>query len=101
VKLLQYAHAQSWGAQFEDTLPIGGVDGTLKTRYTDAAYATRVHAKSGTHRQANTLSGYATTKRGARIVFSVMSNNHLLGTARAQQVIDAIVTAALDDTGKN
>ena len=100
IKLLQYAHAQSWGAQFEDTLPIGGVDGTLMNRFTDQAHATRVHAKTGTHRQANTLSGYATTKKGNRIVFSVMSNNHLLGTQRAQQVIDAIVTAAIDDTGK-
>jgi D-alanyl-D-alanine carboxypeptidase/D-alanyl-D-alanine-endopeptidase (penicillin-binding protein 4) len=100
VKLLQYAHAQSWGVQFEDTLPIGGVDGTLANRFTGPALAARVHAKTGTMGQVNTLSGYATTKRGARIIFSVMSNNHVLEGHRALEVIDAIVAAAIDDTGK-
>ena len=100
VKLLQYAHAQSWGPQFEDTLPIGGVDGSLTNRFTGPAYATRVHAKTGSMGHVNALSGYAVTKRGARIVFSVMSNNHVLGTPRAQEVIDAIVEAALNDAEK-
>ncbi len=37
VKLLRWAAAQPWGAQFRDTLPIGGVDGTLARRFKEHA----------------------------------------------------------------
>ena len=33
VQLLVYAHQQSWGELFEDTLPVAGVDGSLADRF--------------------------------------------------------------------
>jgi D-alanyl-D-alanine carboxypeptidase len=45
----------------------------------------------------STLSGYATTASGERIVFSVMSNNYNVPSAIAMQAIDQIVNALVDD----
>ena len=37
VRLLQYAKLQPWGPQFEDTLPVSGIDGSLKRTIEDCS----------------------------------------------------------------
>jgi D-alanyl-D-alanine carboxypeptidase/D-alanyl-D-alanine-endopeptidase (penicillin-binding protein 4) len=92
VKLLVYAHQQPWGALYEETLPVGGVDGSLAERFKNDS---SVHAKTGSLGHVNALSGYATNKRGERIVFSIMVNNHNLTNKRAVETIDEILEAIL------
>ena len=100
VKLLLFASKQPWGQQFADTLPVGGVDGTLADRFRNGAGLGKVSAKTGSLSHVSTLSGYATTAKGDRIAFSVMSNNYNVPSAVAMQAIDQIVTALLDDGKK-
>jgi D-alanyl-D-alanine carboxypeptidase/D-alanyl-D-alanine-endopeptidase (penicillin-binding protein 4) len=97
VKLLTYAGQQPWGAFYESTLSVGGVDGTLAERFKQGAGRERVHAKTGTSGHINALSGYATTRRGDRIVFSILTNSHKLPSRRAVETIDRIVDALLTD----
>ena len=47
VKVLRWARTQPWYAQFYDTLPVGGVDGSLAKRYGGTPSVGRVHAKTG------------------------------------------------------
>lgn len=100
VKLLTYASKQPWAAQFEDTLPLGGVDGTLSDRFKTPTLTGRVHGKTGSLGHVNSLSGYATTVKGEHIVFSILSNNHMLNNRRATETIDSIVQAAIEDNSK-
>jgi D-alanyl-D-alanine carboxypeptidase len=44
----------------------------------------------------NALSGFLTTRRGDRIAFSILCNNHHLAPKRALEVIDQIVVAAVE-----
>ena len=44
-----------------------------------------------------TLSGYATTNRGDRVAFSILSNNFNLPDKRINEAIDSIVAEILDD----
>jgi D-alanyl-D-alanine carboxypeptidase/D-alanyl-D-alanine-endopeptidase (penicillin-binding protein 4) len=97
VKLLTYANQQPWGAFYEDTLPVGGVDGSLANRFKLGAALDHVHGKTGALGHVNTLSGYATTAKGERVVFSILANNHNLPAKRAQEIIDSIVEAILAD----
>jgi len=97
VKLLSYADKQSWGSQFEDTLPVAGVDGSLADRFKGTPEQGRVQAKTGSLRHVNSLSGYATTLSGDRIVFSIMGNNHNLTNKIALQAIDQIVAIIVED----
>jgi len=90
-KLLRYAALQSWGAEYMDSLPTAGVDGTLGARFKGLPAAASLRAKTGSLDHVNTLSGYLTTARGERLVFSIMSNNHTLTSRKANEVIDEIV----------
>ncbi len=99
VTLLRYAAAQSWGMTFRDSLPRAGVDGTMTNRLKSLPAGARVEAKTGTHDHVNSLSGYITTTDGRRLAFSILSNNHLLGSPKAAAVMDEIVMELA--TGKN
>ena len=96
-QLLQYAYAQPWAAQFRDTLPIAGEDGSLSTRFKDTFAADHVEAKTGQLGQVNSLSGYAVTKLGHNIAFSILVNHHNMGNTRVKQMIDDIVNAVLGE----
>jgi serine-type D-Ala-D-Ala carboxypeptidase/endopeptidase (penicillin-binding protein 4) len=97
IKLLSYAQRQPWGQEFFDTLPTAGVDGSLGERFKNSVAVGRVHAKTGSLGHVNALSGYATTLKGERISFAVMSNNHNMLTKRALEVIDQLVEQMVMD----
>lgn len=93
VRLLTYIDQQPWGALFQDTLPLAGVDGSLSVRFKLGQAQGRVRAKTGSLGHVNALSGYATTVKGEKVVFTVMANNHNLPGKRAIETIDRIVDA--------
>ena len=96
-ELLQYDYGQSWAAQFRDTLPIAAEDGSLFARFKGTVAANRLEAKTGQLGEVNSLSGYAVTKLGHKIAFSILINHHTLGNTQAKQMIDDIVNAVLEE----
>jgi D-alanyl-D-alanine carboxypeptidase/D-alanyl-D-alanine-endopeptidase (penicillin-binding protein 4) len=94
VKLLRYAAKQSWGAEYIQSLPLAGVDGTLASRFKAFPAAAILRAKTGSLEHVNALSGYLTTASGQRLVFSIFGNNHTLGGKGANDVIDEILREA-------
>ncbi len=99
VQLLRYAATQPWGELYRSTLPIAGEDGTLSDRMKNTPAAAHVFAKTGTIGHGNALSGYATTVRGARLLFSILGNNNNLHAQDANKVIDAICLAMVEELG--
>jgi len=91
VQLLIYASRQTWGAAFEQTLPVAGADGSLAERFLNTPAGGLVHAKTGTLSHVNALSGYGETRSGRRLVFSIFCNNHNLPSAKVVAAIDSIV----------
>jgi serine-type D-Ala-D-Ala carboxypeptidase/endopeptidase (penicillin-binding protein 4) len=66
------------------SLPIAGVDGTLKERMRSGPAYRRVHAKTGTLNTASALSGYVAT----RYVFSILQNDNPISWTRARRSQD-------------
>ncbi|MFZ1134950.1 MAG: D-alanyl-D-alanine carboxypeptidase/D-alanyl-D-alanine-endopeptidase, partial [Candidatus Korobacteraceae bacterium] len=97
VELLRYAHQQPWGKLYEDTFPVSGVDGSLSDRMKTAPVKGAVHGKTGSLGHVNALSGYATTAKGERVAFSILSNNHNLANRKALDTIDRIVEKIVTD----
>ena len=95
-QLLRYAVTQPWGAQLKETLPIAGEDGSLSTRFRGTLAVDRVEAKTGQLGGVNSLTGYALTKTGRNIAFSIIVNHHQMGNSKAKQMIDDIVNAILE-----
>jgi D-alanyl-D-alanine carboxypeptidase/D-alanyl-D-alanine-endopeptidase (penicillin-binding protein 4) len=94
---LAYARRQPWGSDFENTLPVAGQDGTLENRMRGTAAAGRVHAKTGLVEHVNSLSGYATSRRGAHLIFSVFGNNTGPHGVNAANVVDSICVAMVEE----
>jgi D-alanyl-D-alanine carboxypeptidase/D-alanyl-D-alanine-endopeptidase (penicillin-binding protein 4) len=95
VQVLRYDHFSANGKAFRDTLPIAGVDGTLKKRFAGSALRGRVMAKTGTVDGVSTLSGYLQGRDGQWYAFSILVDGDAGGTGRAIQ--ERIVTA-LDES---
>ena len=60
---------------FYESLPVAGVDGTLKNRMKNISAENNVHAKTGTLNGVSNLSGYVTAENGHLISFSILMQN--------------------------
>jgi D-alanyl-D-alanine carboxypeptidase/D-alanyl-D-alanine-endopeptidase (penicillin-binding protein 4) len=97
VQLLTYALRQPWGSDFIATLPVAGQDGTLENRMRGTAAAGQVHAKTGLVEHVNSLSGYATSRRGAHLIFSIFGNNTGAHGRDAINAVDSICIAMVEE----
>ena len=93
VQLLQYANTQPWFADWKNSLPVGGVDGTLAGRFTQASLKGHVFAKTGTLGEARALSGYIDCASGRTVIFSIMVDNHAPHNRADETAMDKIVAA--------
>ena len=92
-RLLQYASGQPWFADWKKSLPVGGEDGSLASRFGKAPLKERVFAKTGTLGEARALSGYLECASGRTVIFSIMVGNHMPQTSEDREVMDKIVGA--------
>jgi D-alanyl-D-alanine carboxypeptidase/D-alanyl-D-alanine-endopeptidase (penicillin-binding protein 4) len=69
------------------------VDGTLSDRFNHSPLRGRLWAKTGTHNEANALSGYLTAASGKTLAFSILVNGHRPGSSAEVQAIDRIAEA--------
>ncbi len=74
VSLLRHMDDHPQSVPFRESLPVAGLDGTLRQRMKDTVAAGLLRAKTGTLRYVNTLSGYTTTRAGERLAFSILLN---------------------------
>ena len=74
LKLLRYAWKNSEIIEkFYPSLPIAGVDGTLKNRMKGTKAQGNVHAKTGTVTGVSALAGYCTAANGHHLSFSIIN----------------------------
>ena len=85
---------------FYESLPIAGVDGTIRSRMKGTKAEGNLHAKTGTVAQARSLSGYVTTADGRMLLFSMLCNNFTTPVAEVTRVQDVIGAALASLTSK-
>lgn len=93
VSLLLAMARHPHAAAFRASLPLAGVDGTLRRRMKGTPAEGRVSAKTGTIRHVNALAGYAARRDGGELVFSIVVNHHTAPSKDAVTAIDEIVNA--------
>lgn len=89
VRFLRWVAGQPWGAAWRATLPVGGVDGTLKSRFRGTPLEGKVFAKTGSLNAVNALSGYLTSASGETLIFSSYANDMPSGKPSATAAVDA------------
>ncbi len=100
VQVFNYMARQSkYSDAWLNALTIGGVDGTLQSRFKGTKAAGNVRGKTGTIDQVSALSGYVTTASGEKLVFSILVNG-VNETKLRQAVIDEIVVNLANFNGR-
>jgi D-alanyl-D-alanine carboxypeptidase/D-alanyl-D-alanine-endopeptidase (penicillin-binding protein 4) len=97
VALLGFAQKQSWFGPYYASLPVAGVDGTLEDRMKNTPAAGRIHAKTGSVEHVRTLSGFAETPGGRRLIFSFLSNNQGGKSHEAADALTGLCVAMLEE----
>ena len=97
VALLTFAQKQPWFETYFNSLPIAGVDGTLEDRMKNTPAAGHIHAKTGSVEHVRTLSGFADTARGRRLIFSFLSNNQAGKNHEAADALTGLCVAMLEE----
>ena len=75
VALLRWIATQPWGKAWYASLPIAGVDGTLRKRFIGTPLAGNLIAKTGTLNATNALSGNFRAASGRTLTFAFFAND--------------------------
>lgn len=99
-RLLEVMAETALGADFVETLPVGGEDGSLAARFRKAPEASRLRAKTGTLAHVSGLSGYILDRSGApRLAFSIFVNHVNGPSSLGRETLDKIAEEILKAVG--
>lgn len=87
--MLQIAGKSNWFAEFSASLPIVGVDGTMRKRLVDSPAAARARIKTGTLRDTTAVAGYVRDVFDKTWVVVGMINDP--NAAKARPALDALI----------
>jgi D-alanyl-D-alanine carboxypeptidase/D-alanyl-D-alanine-endopeptidase (penicillin-binding protein 4) len=97
IALLRWVAAQPWGAAWRESLPVGGVDGTLARRFGGTILDRKLFAKTGSLNATSALSGYLITKSGRNFTFSIYANDVPEGMSATKAMDAALVLIASEN----
>jgi serine-type D-Ala-D-Ala carboxypeptidase/endopeptidase (penicillin-binding protein 4) len=94
--LLQAGLESLWAPEFLSSLPIAGVDGTMRRRLQESFAAQRARIKTGSLKNVMAIGGYAPDANGRLCVVVALINHEQAGAGRAalDALIDWVATAA-------
>ena len=99
--LVAAGNRPSIAAEFVGQLAVGGVDGTLKSRFRQHRATRVVRGKTGTLATVDALSGYVLASQGRPpLVFSVLVNGPLGDHREARRRIDRIVEEVVSSANR-
>jgi D-alanyl-D-alanine carboxypeptidase/D-alanyl-D-alanine-endopeptidase (penicillin-binding protein 4) len=87
-RLLQAANHSPLQAEFEASLPIAGVDGTLKKRFRDGGAGSHAHLKTGSLEGVKAIAGYVQSQGGKQWIMVFFINHP--NAAAGQRAEDAL-----------
>ena len=91
-QLLLTGYNSSYMPEFMASLPIAGVDGTLRHRFVGTPLAGRLHAKTGSLDGVKSLAGYLQDAHGRRWVVAFLQNYARADTAIGERAQDELLT---------
>lgn len=87
--LLQHAYQAHYQPELISSMPLAGMDGTLKRRFTQAQTQGKARLKTGTLRNATALAGFVTDQSGRTWVVASFINDPK--ASRGRNVLDSLI----------
>jgi len=81
----------NWAPEFQASMPIVAIDGTMRRRLQDSPAAGRARMKTGTLKNVVALAGYVPDASGRQCVVVAMINSDLVSNGRGRVVLDTLV----------
>jgi D-alanyl-D-alanine carboxypeptidase len=94
VNLLRTSMKKDYFPVLLNSLPIGGIDGTLEKRFKNSDGENAIFAKTGTHRDASALAGYVRDNDGKIYVFAFIFNGGSVGLYKTIENNLALILAS-------
>ncbi len=89
--VLQAVERSNWAPEFQASLPIAAVDGTMRRRLGDSPAAQRARTKTGTLRNVMAVAGYVKDANGQQCIVVGIINSELIGGGKGRAVLDALI----------
>lgn len=96
IALLRKAYSQPYRNIFISSLPVSGVDGTLKKRMNDPKTVGKIYAKTGSMLGVTALSGYLITRNQQTLVFTILINGFVDAESKYKDLEDKICSLLVD-----
>ncbi len=90
-RLLTYMARAPHAQIYRNSLPVYGVDGTLRNRLRDTPVQGKGFAKTGSLYRVSSLSGYLECQSGRVVVFAIVMNGYMTTAAEARALQDRLV----------
>lgn len=95
-RMLASAYQSRWYPELASSLPLGGLDGTLRRRFADLADEGRIRMKTGTLDGVTAIAGWVTSRSNRPLSVVVMVNHPGVQFGSGEAVIDTVVRWALE-----
>ncbi len=90
-RLLQIAYESPLMPEFMGSLPIVGIDGTMRLRLRKSGLTGRAHIKTGSLNDVSSMAGYVQDRHNQRWVVTLIINHSGLQSWEGKQVQDAVL----------
>jgi D-alanyl-D-alanine carboxypeptidase/D-alanyl-D-alanine-endopeptidase (penicillin-binding protein 4) len=89
--VLQAGLRSNWAPEFQSSIPIVAVDGTMRRRLHDSPAAGRARLKTGTLRNVTAIAGYVPDASGRQCVVVAFVNSEQAANGHGRAVLDSLV----------
>lgn len=87
---------RSLGFDFKDALAIAGKTGTLKYMFKNTSSAGKIYGKTGSMNRIRSYTGYAVSKSGKLLSFSIIINNYHCSSSTARKKLEQWMRSLLE-----
>lgn len=89
--VLQAMQQSPWAPEFQSSLPIVALDGTMRKRLLNSPAAARARIKTGTLKNVVAIAGYVPDANNQQCVVVAMINSDLVGNGNGRAAADALI----------
>ncbi len=97
VETMKYMYNSTNSAHFLNSLPIAGVDGTLRNSFKKTPLEKNLLAKTGSMARVRSIAGSLNTKSKKTILFAILVNNFDLTTGEMTKLLESILMGFYND----
>ncbi|MBE0646452.1 MAG: D-alanyl-D-alanine carboxypeptidase/D-alanyl-D-alanine-endopeptidase [Bacteroidales bacterium] len=91
VDILSYQTTAPTFGTFYSSLPLAGISGTLRNTLKGTIAEGKIRAKTGTLAAVKTLTGYASTVSGRKLIFAIIVNNYTCRNSTLKKYMDRVL----------